>query len=231
MLNKSKQLLQTATDWTFEVVGEVVYQILLLQGKVLKHLFKLTWKMLKFTAWSLTQKNFWKGLSLSIPTTAFCVLLAMTLSYFRPYTGLYFGYENRILSDREKMLLEQVKEYEKRKKEFDFLESLRSGNKEAVRTYIERKFGEASKTALAVFTAESGLTCNRYQNWLNSDKSVDHGVAQINSVHLWRVNGDKNKLLDCKTNIDVAYQIYKEQGFKPWVAYQNGAYIKFLSSL
>lgn len=123
---------------------------------------------------------------------------------------------------------ELQKANERIKKLEDFDKKLEEGDKEAVRTYIMDKFGKDGKVAVAVATAESGLTCKRYQNWLNKNKTVDHGAFQINSIHLWRVGGDANKLLDCKTNIDVAYQIYKEQGFRPWVAYTNGAYKKYL---
>lgn len=231
MTNNYEQRSQKAYDLAVDVFANAVVTILIFQWKVIKHLSKVTWKTLKFVAWSITKKNFWMGMLFTLPVTAFCVLLGLTISYFKPYNGTYFGFKNRVLSDKERWLIEQVQEYEKKKKEFNMLEGLKDGDKKAVVEYIKIKFGEQWKTAVAVFTAESGLTCNRYQNWLNKDNSVDHGVAQINSVHLWRVGGDEKKLLDCRTNIDVAYQIYKEQGFKPWVAYQNGAYEKFLSSL
>lgn len=110
----------------------------------------------------------------------------------------------------------------------DLIQGLENNNKNSVITYIHIKFKEAGKLAQAIFTAESGLNCRQKQDYLNKDKSIDYGVAQINSVHLKRVNNNAEKLLDCKTNIDVAYQIYTEQGFTPWVAYTNGSYKKHL---
>ncbi len=80
-------------------------------------------------------------------------------------------------------------------------------------------FGEDAGTAIAVFRAESGLRCNAVS------RTYDYGVAQINAVHQWRFRGD---MFDCAENLRVAYQIYQEQGFRPWVAYTNGAYLKYL---
>ncbi len=130
----------------------------------------------------------------------------------------------------EELEKELIKANERIKKLEDFDKKLEEGDKEAVRSYIMDKFGKDGKVAVAVATAESGLTCKRYQDWLNKNKTVDHGVFQINSVHLARVQGNAEKLLDCKTNINVAYDIYSEQGqsFNAWVAYKNKAYLKYL---
>jgi hypothetical protein len=51
---------------------------------------------------------------------------------------------------------------------------------------------------------------------------------QVNSVHLkkgWKLVD----LLDCKKATDYAYEIYKAQGFNPWVAYWSGAYKRFIN--
>ena len=38
-------------------------------------------------------------------------------------------------------------------------------------------------------------------------------------------------LLDCKANIDFAYQLYQEKhGFTPWSTYNSGKYREFLAS-
>lgn len=82
------------------------------------------------------------------------------------------------------------------------------------------------KIALAVAKAESGQRCDA-QN-VNTNKTLDLGYMQINSVHLkkgWKVT----ELLDCKKNIDYAYEIYEAQGFEPWSSYKNGSYKKFLN--
>lgn len=199
--------------------------------KLSKVIYKVSLITAKRLLWEIRQKAMWKQIPLSVVSAMLFIVVGLSLPYFKPYTGTYFGHQNKILSDKEINLYNEVKEYRNRKKELDMLEGLKSGNKSSVKAYIQKKFGKDADIAVAIATAESGLTCNRYHDWMNKDKSADSGVFQVNSVHLWRVNGDKNKLLDCKTNIDIAYQIYKEQGFKPWVAYWNGSYKKHLSSL
>lgn len=240
MTNKLKQHLYSLADWTFDRIVDVVYHILRLQWLLAKLLSRLTWQSVKFTAWSVTKKDFWKGLLVSLPATAFCVLLALTLSYFKPYTGTYFGYENKILSDKEMRLINEVREYREKKDQLQMLEDLSHGKVEAIKWYAQVKFGESWKLAVATFKAESGLRCGIVQDWMNYDKSADYGIAQINSTHLWMVDNEPKRLLDCKTNIDVAYRVWdradgkegnKQGSFTPWVAYNDGRADQFLSSL
>jgi hypothetical protein len=51
----------------------------------------------------------------------------------------------------------------------------------------------------------------------NRNGSFDTGIFQINSVHADRVDGDLSKLKDADTNVRVAFEIWSEQGWKPWV--------------
>lgn len=92
--------------------------------------------------------------------------------------------------------------------------------------YICHVFGNDCKLALAVSQAENGTReCERLN--INTNNSLDIGVFQINTVHLkkgWKLPD----LLDCHKNIDHAYEIFKAQGFTPWVAYNSGSYKKFL---
>lgn len=65
----------------------------------------------------------------------------------------------------------------------------------------------------------------------NSDGTLDWGYFQINTVHLERPGLNLRELLDCKTNIDFAYQLYQEKhGFTPWSTYNSGKYRQFLQS-
>lgn len=77
-------------------------------------------------------------------------------------------------------------------------------------------------TAIALFYAESGLNPGRKSG------TNDHGVAQINKWYQRNRIGDRD-LYNAQDNIDIAYEIYQEQGFKPWSAYKNGAYKKYLN--
>lgn len=94
--------------------------------------------------------------------------------------------------------------------------------------YIAYKFGKDAVTALAVSKAENGTRqCDRYG--INKNNTIDFGVFQINTVHLkkgWKLS----ELIDCHKNVDYAYEIFKAQGFKPWVAYNNKSYLKFLNN-
>src|SRR5450631_892879 len=99
----------------------------------------------------------------------------------------------------------------------------------AYQQYTCTKFGSACRVALAIQRAENPRgACEIYH--YNSDGTLDWGYFQINTVHLTRVGLNLRDLLDCRTNIDFAYQLYQERGFQPWSTYNNGAYKRFLRS-
>jgi hypothetical protein len=97
----------------------------------------------------------------------------------------------------------------------------------AYQQYACNKFGPACRIALAVQRAENPRgDCEIYH--YNTDGTLDWGYFQINTVHLKRPGVNLRALLDCRANIDFAYQLYTERGFEPWSTYNNGAYRKFL---
>jgi hypothetical protein len=97
----------------------------------------------------------------------------------------------------------------------------------AYQQYACNKFGSACRIALAVQRAENPRgDCETYH--YNSDGTLDWGYFQINTVHLKRAGVNLRDLLDCKANIDFAYQLYTEKGFEPWTTYRSGAYLEFL---
>jgi hypothetical protein len=99
----------------------------------------------------------------------------------------------------------------------------------AYQQYACNKFGSACRLALAIQRAENPRgACEIYH--YNSDGTLDWGYFQINTVHLTRAGLNLRDLLDCRANIDFAYQIYQERGFQPWSTYNNGAYHRFLRS-
>jgi hypothetical protein len=99
----------------------------------------------------------------------------------------------------------------------------------AYQQYPCNKFGSACRVALAIQRAENPRgACEIYH--YNSDGTLDWGYFQINTVHLTRVGLNLRDLLDCRANIDYAYQLYQERGFQPWSTYNNGAYKGFLRS-
>ena len=94
--------------------------------------------------------------------------------------------------------------------------------------YACKKFGADCRVALAIQRAENPKgKCEIYH--YNTDGTLDWGYFQINTVHLKRPGLNLRDLLDCKANIDFAYQLYQEQGgFTPWSTYNSGLYRKFI---
>ena len=94
--------------------------------------------------------------------------------------------------------------------------------------YACQKFGSACAVALAIQRSENPQgKCEIYH--YNRDGTLDWGYFQINTVHLKRQGVNLRDLLDCKTKIDFAYQLYLEsQGFTAWTVYNNGRYRRFL---
>lgn len=98
----------------------------------------------------------------------------------------------------------------------------------AYQQYACRKFGPACRTALAIQRVENPQgKCEVYH--YNSDGTLDWGYFQINTVHLKRPGLNLRDLLDCKANIDFAYQLYLEKhNFTAWSTYNSGAYRRAL---
>jgi len=92
------------------------------------------------------------------------------------------------------------------------------------------KFGSDCRVALAIQRAENPQgKCEVYH--YNSDGTLDWGYFQINTVHLKRPGLNLRDLLDCKANIDFAYQLFQEKhGFTPWSTYNSGKYRQFMES-
>ncbi|HZU28565.1 MAG TPA: hypothetical protein VFA04_23775 [Bryobacteraceae bacterium] len=95
--------------------------------------------------------------------------------------------------------------------------------------YACRKFGSDCRLALAVQRAENSQgKCEIYH--YNSDGTLDWGYFQINTVHLKRPGVNLRDLLDCRANIDFAYELYREKGgFTPWSTFNSGAYRQFMT--
>jgi hypothetical protein len=96
--------------------------------------------------------------------------------------------------------------------------------------YACRKFGDDCRIALAIQRAENPQgKCEIYH--YNTDGTLDWGYFQINTVHLKRPGLNLRDLLDCKANIDFAYQLYRERGgFTPWSTYNTGLYRKYIAA-
>ena len=95
--------------------------------------------------------------------------------------------------------------------------------------YACGKFGADCRIALAIQRAENPQgKCEIYH--YNFNGTLDWGYFQINTVHLERPGLNLRDLLDCKANIDFAYQLYQEKGgFNPWSTFKSGRYLQFMS--
>jgi hypothetical protein len=98
----------------------------------------------------------------------------------------------------------------------------------AYQQYACTKFGEACRVALAIQRAENPAgRCEVYH--YNADGTLDWGYFQINTVHLKRPGVVLRDLLDCRANIDFAYELYEEHhGFSAWATYNSGKYRRYL---
>ena len=92
--------------------------------------------------------------------------------------------------------------------------------KESIESCILEVF-KGNLTAVAVAKAESQLNPNAVN--YNGSWSKDCGVFQLNSYY------HKGSCeLTTKGNILYAYALYQKKGWQPWVAWQNGSYLKYL---
>jgi len=94
--------------------------------------------------------------------------------------------------------------------------------------YTCEKFGRACSVALAIQFAENPQGACEIYHYNSSDGTLDWGYFQINTVHLMKPGLNLRDLLDCKANIDFAYELYCQRGFEPWSTYVSGDYRKFL---
>ena len=94
--------------------------------------------------------------------------------------------------------------------------------------YACEKFGPACPVALAIQTAENPQGACEIYHYNSTNGTLDWGFFQINTVHLTRRGLNLRDLLDCRTNIDFAYQLFQKRGFEPWTTYIDGTYRKFL---
>lgn len=85
--------------------------------------------------------------------------------------------------------------------------------------------------AQAVATAESGRRPTAV-NGKNTNGSTDFGLWEINSIHRPRFERETGRpwsdIQDPNANTEFAVILQREQGWRPWVGHNSGAYRKFL---
>lgn len=73
-------------------------------------------------------------------------------------------------------------------------------------------------TCIAI--AESKLDIKAI-NYSNSNGTVDYGLFQINSVHIDDNEVTIEKLLNVRSNIKIAVDVYNKEGFEAWSSYKK----------
>lgn len=84
--------------------------------------------------------------------------------------------------------------------------------KDMIVAEIKKVFGNHSEEALQVAKCESGIADKTN---INKNGTFDSNIFQINSIHVKRFGAGFIK--DWKENINVAYKIFDEQNWNPWV--------------
>lgn len=86
--------------------------------------------------------------------------------------------------------------------------------KNEIEAYIVQVFGDEAENAFKVLSCENkGLNPKAVNH--NRNGSIDQGIFQINNIH--RNGKAKGKdMFDYRQNIEVAHQIFLEQGWSPW---------------
>lgn len=92
-------------------------------------------------------------------------------------------------------------------KSVDASERITTGPEQYIIDKIHAVFGKDGETAVKVARAESGL---RY----NAQNACCAGLFQIHRIHKAKYEGEN--IYDVDTNIRVAYEIFKAQGWGPW---------------
>jgi hypothetical protein len=98
---------------------------------------------------------------------------------------------------------------------------------------FDKYFKDQAVTMRAICQAENGTQDPKRISKPNKNGTLDYGLCQINTIHLWRVGGDYTKLLDAETNLRVAKEIFDDRsryddGFNAWTTYLHGKHKKFL---
>lgn len=77
--------------------------------------------------------------------------------------------------------------------------------------------------AIAVAKAESSLNPKAFNPEWHNGCQGSYSIFQIACIH-----DDPKLLKDEDYNIKKAYEIYSKEGWRPWSAYNNGNYLKYL---
>jgi hypothetical protein len=92
-------------------------------------------------------------------------------------------------------------------------------------------YGEDLITAVCVMSAESARYTKAYNiNYPGSaQESIDRGVFQINDKAHPEVTEDE--AYNAAFNVKFSHRMWRDQGFKPWAAYNSGNHLQFTAAV
>lgn len=120
--------------------------------------------------------------------------------------------QNELVREALVRMNEEKERYRVELENIKKLQTSKNPTKNEIVLAIKTIFGNKADEAIKIFTCESSLIPNALN--INTNGSVDGGLAQINSVHVKRFG--LSYLGNPIENIKVAYELFKEQGWRPW---------------
>lgn len=116
----------------------------------------------------------------------------------------------------------------------EILDSKNLSNLDPVEQVILKVFGiEDYRVARAIAIHENNYI-GRGNKWdaeawnTNTNRTIDVGIFQINSVHFNKPGCSFKELLDVEKNVLCAKSIYDAQSWEPWVVFQTGSFKRSL---
>lgn len=94
-----------------------------------------------------------------------------------------------------------------------------------VEQMVRQTFPEDPDTAVAIAFAESSLNLEAVNPEQHEGCKGSIGLMQIACIHY---EGDTDDLKNPVLNLKIARKLYEKEGWRPWGAYTNGSYRKYL---
>jgi len=146
--------------------------------------------------------------------------------------ALIYGLQSKTFTIENKRFVTSI-EAESAKPKAERKDEVKDGNEVGgLEAMIAEKFPEDPKTAIAIAKAESGLKTDNVGDghimYLHEGKPMGMSCGTF-QIRVLPGRPDCESLKDIKTNLDFARKLYEKSGWKPWSAYTNQSYLKFLN--